>query len=122
MSNQPTSVVLRGPDGPIHLRPPAFIEPSEIFKKVFGFEPSDLSEIARKDDVRYGLQQDGVNPFKLAERREPTSGAIFFGQCKQEDFVALLRLLDFRIDTRYYWVFAPGLTRPQRMATWNRSG
>jgi hypothetical protein len=75
-----------------------------MFKELFG-EPSDLSEIARKDDVRYGLKQDGVNPFKLADGREPTGGAVFFGECTQEDFVALLRLLRIRIDARKYWVF-----------------
>jgi hypothetical protein len=104
MNNPDTPVVLEGPDGPIQLSPPALTEQPQMFKKLFG-EPSDLSHFGRKDDGRYGLDQDGANPFELADGREPAGGVVFFGACTQEDFVALLRLLDVRINVREYWLF-----------------
>jgi hypothetical protein len=104
MNSHDTSVVVEGPDGPIRLSPPAFTEQAQIFKKLFG-EPSDLSGFGRKDDGRYGLNQDGVNPFKLADECEPAGGVVFFGTCTEEDFVALLRLLDIRVNAREYWLY-----------------
>lgn len=69
--------------------------------------PGDLTKFAPYGNGVYGYDgKPEVNPLKSAPPQEPTGGTVFFGSdVNKDDFQALLRLLQVKIDIKDYAIF-----------------